>query len=280
MPISANIRSIAHALGGDLISGEYVLCPGPGHSRADRSLRVKFKSDGSFSVTSFASDDWRECKDYVRQRLGLSNDWHREHANDNTPVIRLRERDDDEPARIRSALGRWNVSVSIAGTLAERYLASRGLSYSGDAIRFRVNDRSMVALMTDAVTAEPCGVHCTFLDRDGRKLDRKMYGKAKGAVVRLSADEDVEYGLGIGEGLETCIATGFTPIWACLSAGTMTAFPVLAGIQCLSIFADNDHAGMNAANVCAQRWHKADREVEIVAPSETGADFADMRGAA
>ncbi|MFK4537992.1 hypothetical protein ABIA00_006175 [Bradyrhizobium ottawaense] len=84
------------------------------------------------------------------------------------------------------------------GTLAETYLASRGLSYSGDAIRFRENDRTMVALMTDVVTNEPCGVHCTYLDRDGQKIERKMRGRALGAVVRLSADEDVHHGLGRG----------------------------------------------------------------------------------
>lgn len=257
------------------MGNRYVLCPGPGHSRRDRSLKVKFGADGSFSVTSFAGDDWQNCKDHVRERLGLPNDWRHEPANDDTPVIRLRERDDDEPARIRSALQRWEHAIPIAGTLAETYLASRGLSYSGDAIRFRENDRTMVALMTDVVTNEPCGVHCTYLDRDGQKIERKMRGRALGAVVRLSADEDVHHGLGIGEGIETCLATGFAPIWACLSAGTVAAFPVLGGIECLTIFADRDHAGMSAANACGRRWYEADKEVEIVAPSEIGADFAD-----
>src|SRR4051794_5538421 len=97
-----SLASIAHALSGNVVSG-YVLCPGPNHSKRDRSLKVKFKSDGSFTVTSFAGDDWQRCKDYVRERLGLPNDWRREPANDNVPVIHLREREDDEPARIRTA---------------------------------------------------------------------------------------------------------------------------------------------------------------------------------
>jgi hypothetical protein len=269
-----SLQSIAAALGGNA-SRNSILCPGPGHSRKDRSLKVTFKSDGSFSVTSFSGDDWRECKDFIREKLGLPSDWKREPANDNNTIIRLCERTDDEPARIRSALGRWEASIPIPGMLTAVYLASRGLQYSGDALRFRENDRTMVALMTDAVTNEPTGVHCTFLDREGHKIGRKMYGRAAGAVVRLSPDEDVHYGLGIGEGIETCLATGFTPIWACLSAGTMTAFPVLDGVECLTIFADHDHAGMSAANACGRRWHDAGREVEIVAPSAIGADFAD-----
>ncbi|ACI93262.1 virulence-associated protein E [Afipia carboxidovorans OM5] len=275
-----SLHNLADALGGDVISNRCILCPGPAHSRKDRSLKVKFRPDGTFSVTSFAGDDWRECKDFIRERLGLPSDWKRQPANDDKPIIRLRERDDDEPARIRSALMRWEHAIPIAGTLAERYLASRGLTYNGDAIRYRVNDRSMVALMTDAITAEPTGVHCTYLDADGRKTGRKMYGRARGAVVRLSADDDVTLGLAIGEGIETALATGFTPIWACLSAGTMQNFPVLSGIECLTIFADRDHAGMSAANACGRRWHQAEKEIEIVAPSEIGADFADEMEAA
>ncbi|MET4296740.1 putative DNA primase/helicase [Bradyrhizobium sp. LB8.2] len=272
-----SIRSIAVILGGNAVR-DYVLCPGPSHSKRDRSLKVKFKPDGSFSVTSFAGDDWRACRDYVRERLGLPNDWRREPANDDTPAIRLPERDDDDNARVRNALQRWAHALPIPGTLADSYLVSRGLTYSGDAIRFRENDRTMVALMTDIVTNEPCGVHCTYLDGDGRKVERKMRGRAKNAVVRLTADEDVHYGLAIAEGVETAIATSFVPIWATLSANTMRAFPVLGGIECLTIFADDDATGtgLAAAKECAERWHRAGREAIIHIPVETGADFATM----
>ena len=272
-----SLRSIAAALGGSIAGRNSVLCPGPGHSRKDRSLKVAFRDDGTFTVTSFADDDWRQCKDYVRERLGLPYEGPRHH-NENVPVIRLSDPRDEEDLqnRIRSALKRWERAIPPGGTLAETYLASRGLSYHGDEIRFRVNDRSMVALITDAVTAEPCGVHVTYLDGDGHKVGRKMYGRATGAVVRLSPDYDVEYGLGIGEGIETCLATGFAPIWACLSANTMSAFPVLSAIECLSIFADNDASGtgLAAAKTCAERWHAADREAIIHIPTDTGVDFA------
>lgn len=275
--MTVSLHSIAAALGGKAVR-DYVLCPGPGHSRRDRSLKVRFRPDGTFSVTSFAGDDWRTCKDFIRDKLGLPSDWQRDPANDDRPTVRLHESEDNEPARTRNALQRWEHAIPMADTLAERYLASRGLTYNGDAIRFRENDRTMVALMTDIVTNEPCGVHCTYLDRDGRKIERKMRGRALGAVVRLSTDEDVEYGLGLAEGIETALATGFAPIWACLSAGTMTAFPVLDGVECLTVFADNDASGTGlvAARACADRWHAAGREALIHIPVETGADFATM----
>ncbi|MGX0962350.1 phage/plasmid primase-like uncharacterized protein [Bradyrhizobium japonicum] len=126
----------------------------------------------------------------------------------------------------------------------------------------------MVALMTDIVTNEPCGVHVTYLDGEGRKIARNMYGRAKNAVTRLSADEDVEYGLAIGEGVETCLATGFRPIWATLSAGTMAAFPVLSGIECLTVFADNDESGtgLGAAKACAEAGIVPDAKPSFISP--------------
>src|SRR6266487_2041044 len=65
-------RTIARALGGE-ISGRQILAPGPGHSRLDRSLSIRFDpaAPGGFVVHSFAGDDPFACKDYVRERLGL-----------------------------------------------------------------------------------------------------------------------------------------------------------------------------------------------------------------
>jgi hypothetical protein len=66
-----DIRSIAHALGGD-VSGRSARVPGPGHSPADRSLSISLadNQDG-FICHSFAGDDPIHCKDYVREKLGL-----------------------------------------------------------------------------------------------------------------------------------------------------------------------------------------------------------------
>jgi hypothetical protein len=66
-----DVKEIARALGGD-ISGRSARVPGPGHSAKDRSLSVTpaENADG-FIVHSFAGDDPIECKDYVREKLGL-----------------------------------------------------------------------------------------------------------------------------------------------------------------------------------------------------------------
>jgi AAA domain len=68
--MSATLQSWARALGGE-VRGTQVLCPGPGHSAEDRSLSVKIGKDGQPLVHSHADDDWKECRDYVLQRLRM-----------------------------------------------------------------------------------------------------------------------------------------------------------------------------------------------------------------
>jgi|SRR6516165_6364356 hypothetical protein len=103
------------------------------------------------------------------------------------------------------------------GTVVTSYLAARGLMLPADiadeVIRFHpalkfggVPVGGMVALFRDIRTNEPCGIHRTFLDGIGRKLDRKMLGRARQAAIKLDADESVTLGLHIGEGIETCLA--------------------------------------------------------------------------
>ncbi|RWN99508.1 MAG: virulence-associated protein E [Mesorhizobium sp.] len=274
-----NLKSAALALGGEVTGRNSIHCPGPAHSRSDRSLQVTFKPDGSFICRSFSGDDWRECRDHVKARLGLSDD--RPIAVSAEPTVGGSGLV-DEQRRIDIAATIWAETVPLPGKLGERYLASRGLAYYGEEIRYHAGRRMMVAMMTDAITGEPCGVHRTLLDAHGTRIEKKMLGRAKGAVVRLSADQDIAAGLAIAEGIETALATGFAPIWACLSAGTMRNFPVLSGIEALTIFADNDASGTGfaAANECGRRWHAAGREVTITAPSDVGTDFADMPEAA
>jgi putative DNA primase/helicase len=82
----------------------------------------------------------------------------------------------------------WREARSIAGTLGERYLAEkRGLQISALAVdhvlRWHGGVRAIIGLMTDAGSGGPLGVHRTFLDADGSKIERKMLGRQ--GVVRL-----------------------------------------------------------------------------------------------
>jgi hypothetical protein len=71
--MNLSLSEIAKQLGGE-VSGGSALCPGPGHSVADRSLSVMLSStapDG-FVVKTFTADDINLCRDHVRVRLGLA----------------------------------------------------------------------------------------------------------------------------------------------------------------------------------------------------------------
>ena len=86
--------------------------------------------------------------------------------------------------------------------------------------------RVRVALMTNPNAAEPCGVHRTFLNADGTKRDRKMWGKQ--GVVCLSPNDTVTARLGVTEGIEDGMAvllSGWGPVWAATSAGAIERFP-------------------------------------------------------
>jgi hypothetical protein len=70
------LDELHRALGGEIRKNNHgkpqLLCPGPGHSRTDRSLSIEIDrtAPDGFVVHSFAGDDWQECKDYVRHTIG------------------------------------------------------------------------------------------------------------------------------------------------------------------------------------------------------------------
>ncbi|MFL1461347.1 toprim domain-containing protein [Roseococcus sp. DSY-14] len=196
------------------------------------------------------------------------------------------------PPRTTLELARriWGECSAAAGTPVETYLAARGLRLEpGVPLRFHPRcprDKAerlpaMVALMTSPETGEPCGVHRTFLEPHGRDRLRDWGGKlflGSAGCIRLSPDDDVTVGLGIAEGIETGLAVmqgfGWRPMWAAGSAGAIARFPLLPGVECISVFADTGQAGMNAARACCTRWADAGREALLITPP--AGDFNDL----
>ena len=140
---------------------------------------------------------------------------------------------------------------------------------------------ALVALVRDVVTAEPLSLHRTWINPDGTKHGnppRMLLGghRKAGGVIMLWPSAAVAEGLAIAEGIETALAVAhfFTPVWSCIDAGNLAAFPPLPGITSLLIVADHDEAGMRAAHACAARW--AARDVEIQRPVVAGYDAADV----
>jgi hypothetical protein len=204
------------------------------------------------------------------------------------------EKENDQEKTER-AVGIWNEASEVNGTLAEQYLRRRGLELPDDdhALRFYspcpfadTTYPALIALFRDVRTDEPKAIHRIALAPGGILLAKRMLGRVAGCAVKLDADENVELSLSIGEGIETMIAArmrGLRPAWAVGSAGALKNFPVLGGVECLSIIVDHDlpdkngrQAGQEAALECSQRWTAAGREVRRVVPRRQGADMADL----
>lgn len=280
-----NIQSAARSLGGQINGRDAIICPGPGHSRHDRSLSVRFNRDApeGFTCHSFAGDDFAECRDHVKGLLGITPDYQAKPLQVTPSPAR--------PANTPGAKAVWQSSVPIIGTPALDYLVSRGLdadtcinagslAYAARCPFKGGRVPAMVAAMTGAEVGKFAGIHRTRLN----PKDKAMLGPSKGAVVRLSRDDEVTDGLHICEGIETglrMLSVGIGPVWACLSAGGIAAFPVLSGIETLTIVADNDQngTGQDAARECGRRWRQAGREVRALTPPQTGTDFLDWSAA-
>lgn len=271
--------TVIDALGGVITGRDSVLVPGPGHSEVDRSLSIKIDPTApeGFKAHSFAGDGWRNCRDYISAALGLNR----------LPTLR---RPQAPATGSELALQLWSESISARNTIVECYLTSRQLALpfrTDDLLRFHpscpfgrgTRYPCMIALYRDIRTNEPKAIHRTALTADGKKVDRKALGPKAGCAIKLASDHDVTYGLTIAEGIETGlagVAMNFLPTWILGDAGAVAKFPVLAGIECLTILVDNDVTGQASALQCSRRWTGMGFEVFRVVPTEVGADMADV----
>lgn len=188
-------------------------------------------------------------------------------------------------------------------TPAGRYLAARGCAFPHEAGDLRWHPAlrhpsghvgpGLVGLVTDALTGARMSLHRTWLKPDGSgkaavepaRLLLKGCPKA-GGVIRLFPDEHLTTGLCVAEGIETALsaALGFRPVWAIIDAANLGSFPVLPGVECLTIIADHDRpnprtgrrAGPEAAEACARRWAEAGAEARVWQAPDEGDDFNDF----
>lgn len=207
--------------------------------------------------------------------------------------VRPVHNDPQHASSLRDAAMRiWQETREARGTLVEKYLINRRMGHGITCEDIRFHARcpfgkddagqqrylpAMVALVRNPGDRAPVGIHRTALTPDGRKIDRKMLGPCHGGVVMLSSHE-ADTDIGVCEGIETGLAViklFKAPVWAALSAGSLAAIPALGGVRRLNIYADNDSAGLEAAQKMARAWIRGGLEVKIEAPTKDGWDFAD-----
>lgn len=164
-------------------------------------------------------------------------------------------------------------SAPIAGTLAETYLRSRGITdlTSLDALRFhprcfyRADARApterwpaLIAAITDP-PGRITGVQRTYLARDGSAkaplaATRKALGRIAGTALRFGDPDNV---MMVGEGVETVLTLRAVlpamPMAAALSAQNLGAVRLRPSLKRLYIAADRDEAGLGAAGRLRER---------------------------
>jgi phage/plasmid primase-like uncharacterized protein len=141
---------------------------------------------------------------------------------------------------------------------------------------------AMVARIRGA-DGQPRGIHRTYLRADGAgKADvapaKMMLGPTAGGAVRIGKDMPV---IALAEGIETALsirAAARLTCWATLSATGLKGviLPPVWQVRLVVIAADNDEAGLLAAEAAAERFRAEGRHVSVIAPDTPGHDFNDV----
>ena len=282
-------ETIAKALGGHKTgSGWTALCPL--HDDQTPSLSISAGKNGKVLVHCHAGCNQRDIFNAILRKRGVCG---KSARSEDRVVDQDADVDADARRRKAFALAIWRACGPAEATLAETYLAARGIHLPlPESLRFHDHLKhpagelwpTMVALVTNGVDATPLAIHRTFLARDGSDKapvdpQKMMLGPCRGGVVRL-AEADPSRPLMIGEGIETCLsamqATG-KPAWAALSTSGLRALDLPKDVREVIVLADNDDSGggEGAARACAWRWKREGRRVRIARPPQ-GMDFNDM----
>jgi hypothetical protein len=227
----------------------------------------------------------RELFAYAADVVGLKSGVRPQRQS---PTTSIRSAAKDHSREIEFILSK---AVPIAGTLAERYLGSRGLSapqcadllFHPDLTHWE-SRRGFPGIV--AVVRNPSGnriaLHRTYLADDGTakaRVDnpRKMLGATGRGTVRLA--EIANAVLGLAEGIETALsvmaACPHLPVWATLSASNLEQAALPPDARRIVILADHDSsgAGKRAAEAAAHRLAAEGRRVWIALPPKDGEDF-------
>jgi hypothetical protein len=287
----SRLERIVATCGGILLDGgARALIPGPNHSHKDRSVSLAETEEGRILIHCFSpKDDWRDVRRALAD-LGLLDDEPRVMTGEvrrAAPKIAAQPASEERLARAKRI---WEESRSLRHTVATAYLHRRAIPealWDTPALRFHpsmtsLDDRArrpaLVAAITDPSGALQ-GVQATLLTVHGTAkaavaTPRRVIGKLMGGVVRL---HEVRDKLTIGEGVETMLSASHDldmPAWAALTADNLSRLTIAAPVERLTVVADNDAAGMRAAELLHERL-PANVGVDITSAPEGFNDWND-----
>jgi hypothetical protein len=214
------------------------------------------------------------------------------------------------PSKVARAVNAWRNANPAAGSLAERYLQSRGITLPPPAsIRFLPRQRNwsdggtypaMISLVQRVPGDEDhaalefgaslmdAGAHFTFLQGGGpdapmvkaaTDASKLTLGQLRHGGVWLTPIEKISEQLAVAEGIETALSVvqiTNLPTVAALSAAGMRSLRWPPQVRRLWIAADNDQAGLKAAEALLERALRAGLHMDIKIPAEGKNDFNDL----
>lgn len=215
------------------------------------------------------------------------HDWRPDLA-----AMERREREAHDLAARKAAMAAriWAEAGPVAGTLAERYLRSRGIVCDlPDTLRFHgachhgPTGQRLPAMLALVEGGDSAAVHRTWLAPDGAgkaavEPAKAMLGSTAGGAVRLSGPCSR---LVVCEGLETGLSLlcglleGPAAVWAALSTSGMRALRLPEKPERLTVAVDGDPAGRAAGYALAERAHAAGWQVGMIDPGD-GRDWNDI----
>lgn len=287
----SRLERIVAACGGILLDGRTrALIPGPNHSHKDRSVSLRLTEEGRILIHCFSpKDDWRDVRRALADRGLLDDDPSANNPGSRASPGRIVAQPLNEE-RIARAQRIWDESRPLKHSVAEAYLRKRAVPsglWESPAFRFHpamtsLDDRArrpaLVVAIADAQRALQ-GVQVTLLSVHGTAkaavaTPRRVIGRLMGGIVRISDAQDE---LAIGEGVETMLTASDVfgvPAWAALSADNLSRIIITHPLRRLIIAADNDDAGLRAAECLRARMTNS-TIVEIEAPPPGFNDWND-----
>jgi DNA primase len=190
------------------------------------------------------------------------------------------------------ARSEWRAAVPIAGTTADLYLASRGISGSvPGSLRFghvprwydhasnREGPRlaAMLAACQD-VDGRITGLQRLYLDRQGRKrfarTPRLSLGQIRGGALRLGPEaHSIMLTEGIEDGLSLMRMHVGTTVWVALGAGNLPHVRLPPIVRHVVVAADADEPGIAAAEAARDAYRLRSLQVDVISPDHGAKDF-------
>ena len=240
------------------------------------------------------------CKVFPELQARGLIDGHGQRATPPSPAEnerRIAEERRKQASRLAMCNEVFNQAHTCEGTPAQTYLEEvrgiKGLRFNKmkNTLRFHPevlhtpSAQRLPAIIARirGVDGRPLGIHRTYLLPDGSGKAavtpaKMMLGPSSGGAVRFGPDGPV---IALAEGIETALSVvraSRMTVWATLGTsglkGLILPLPPIAEV--VIICADNDEAGLDAAESKAARLKAEGRMVSIVYPPAPGDDFNDV----